>query len=251
MEKSISETGHYKNVANFSLLIKYITTLPRYNPARSALQPSALNAQHLACDATMKGLSQAEVAETAAITARYVPFLALPAQSTRIVSEFESLVPGSNVLGLARTLQAKMNGTRIGKDTAAAVPDAGKTEDAAAGEGKSISVSQRSFDAMLSHYEKLIQVLEQEPGYTSNTNELTIPGLRAHLAHLKALNDTAATATLNAVRMRARRQEDLYTPVVGLVPIAKSVKMAVLAVYKASSPEYKKAAAIPFRTLTK
>ncbi len=253
MAKSTSETGHYKNVANLQKLALYVQSLPKYNPARESLKVDNLLRQYNETDSIMEELKAAETAEARTSAERYTPFLQLTSFSTRVVAELESAVPDTNLAGLARGLLAKIRGTRIGKEQEAPEEHTatGPEEGQAPETGKQKSVSQRSYDALIDHFDKLIDVLEAEPNYRTNQPDLDLKALHTKLDQLSALNTAALQAANRANSRRNERQVALYTPVSGLVPTAMAVKGAVLSAYKAASPEYKKAASIAFRTLVK
>jgi len=249
---STSETGHYKNLSSFQELLLFIRILPKYNPARTALRTEGLQLQLDDATNTMTLLDRAEAAESAAIKARATPFTDLPSFATRVVAELEAAVPASTLLPAAKNILAKLYGKRIGKirpgtQASGTAPKEGETQEAP----RQISVSQRSFDATLDHFDKLTSILEAEPEYATNHEELKVGALRAKYHQLHDLNSKANNAILQANALRNERQLKLYAPVTGLVDTAKHVKKAVLSAYNANSPEYKKAASFSLRTLNK
>ena len=259
MSKTPNETGHYKNVANFKKLCSHLQSLPEYNPPRDALKPVQMLAQHDAAEQMMTSLHTATTAEKTAAKARAVRFTKLPRFTTRLLAEFEAAVPDAIGLAQARHHLAKIQGVRIGKKpkNAEAKP-ATETPVAATGEGtpaetqtpKSNSASQRSFDAVLDHFDKLLTVIEGEPGYQSARAEMQPIGLRTFWETAKQTNRTAVDANVVATRMRNLRNELLYKEVTGVIAVALAAKKSVLSVYEATSPEYKQVRGIRFRDLS-
>ena len=261
MANTPNETGHYKNVANFKKLCTHVQTFPKYNPARDALKVPTLLAQHDAAETMMTSLNTAETNEKKAAKERATAFYGFSEFATSIVSELESAVPDSHLIPQAHHILAKIRGTRILKlkeeSTTPLTTPTG--ESAADGSGTDTtddekmhrSVSQRSFDAVEDHLDKLVTVIEGEPAYQTGVPELQPNALRTYWDNLKQTNRTAFDAGVVLTNVRKLRTELLYQEVTGLVFIAKAVKKAVVGAYKTTSPEYKQISGIPFRDLSK
>lgn len=82
--------------------------------------------------------------------------------------------------------------------------------------------------------------------YNPNEDELKIANIKTYHAQLLACKDevTATQSKLNATRIQ--RNQLLYQPETGLVPIAKAVKQYVKSVYSRYAPEYKPFARLRF-----
>ena len=255
-----NETGHYKNVANFKKLCTHVQTFAKYNPAREVLKLPNLLAQHEAATTMMTSLNTAETNDKKAAKERAKAFYGFSEFATSIVSELESAVPDSHLIPQAHHILAKIRGTRIGKfkeepPTPPATPTdesaaAGNATDTPADEPNHRSVSQRSFDAIEDHLDKLVTVIEAEPAYVSGVPELQPVALRTYWDDLKQANRTAFDSGVVLTNMRKLRTELLYQDVTGLVPMARAVKKAVVGAYKTNSPEYKQISGISFRDLS-
>jgi hypothetical protein len=114
-----------------------------------------------------------------------------------------------------------------------------------------ISVSQLSYDSMIDHYSRLIDLLASVVAYTPNENELKIVGLNALLASMKAANTAHITATTNVNNARINRNVLLYKKGTGLLDVAQECKDYVKSLFGSKDPKYKQVSAIQFKRLVK
>ncbi len=87
-----------------------------------------------------------------------------------------------------------------------------------------ISTSQQSYDQQIQHLAGIISVLQTEPTYAPNENDLKIVTLIAKQADLTAKNSAVATAYTNVSNSRIARDTIIYGTDTGLFDIATEVK---------------------------
>jgi hypothetical protein len=109
-----------------------------------------------------------------------------------------------------------------------------------------ISTSQQSYDQQIQHLAGIISVLQTEPSYAPNENDLKIVTLTAKQTDLTAKNNAVATAYTNVSNSRIARDTNLYATTTGLFDIATEVKKYVKSVYGATSPQFAQIKGIEF-----
>jgi hypothetical protein len=114
-----------------------------------------------------------------------------------------------------------------------------------------ISSSHQSYDQLIQHFAGLISVLQSEPSYAPNENDLKITTLTAKQADMTAKNTALATAFTAISNSRIARDKVLYKDLTGLVPIATDVKKYIKSVFGASSAEYAQVKGIEFKKVKK
>ena len=171
------ETGHSKNVANFEDLISFCQGYgATYNPVNVNIKVPALQAKHIACVNAVQAVKVAKTAFDNSTNARELIFATLKKLSTRIVNALEATTAAAVTVDDAKTVNRKIQGRRAGK-----VPEepSGGSEGGSEPSVKSISVSQQSFDSLIDHFTKLIQIVSTEPAYLPNETDLKVVTLNA------------------------------------------------------------------------
>lgn len=249
---NFSEVGHAKNVANFEDLINRCTGFGiTYNPSLNAIKIANMNT--LRTNA-LTALANAVTAATAYINAvdnRETIFAPLKKMGTRVIAALRACGASDAVIKDALSINRKIQGKRakpikevdniqtqkmVDPNNPIPIPDV----------PVHVSVSQQSFDSMVEHYSKLIDLLSTVPAYNPNENELKVSGLTTLLNSMKASNTTAITATTNYINARLNRNTILYAKATGLVDVAMECKHYVKSVYGATSAQYKQVSAIKF-----
>jgi hypothetical protein len=241
---STSETGHAKNVANFDQLISSVSGFgATYNPSRTAIQLSSLQALSASARAALNGVSSAQADYSNAVAAREVKFQPLSKLATRILNAIKATDTTSSVDDNVKTLIRKIQGVK-------ATPKlTGEDKKALAAEGKEtkeISSSQLSFDSLLENFNKLIQLLVSIPQYAPNEEELKVITLTAQYNEMKTLNDTVVTTATALSNARIARNEVLYKENTGLVDIAADVKTYIKSLFGTSAPQFKQVSKLEF-----
>ena len=249
---NFSEVGHAKNVANFEDLINRCTGFGiSYNPSLNAIKIANMNTLRTNALTTLANAVSAYTAYSNAVDARQIIFDPLQKFATRVINALKASGVNDQVIKDALTINRKIQGKR-----AKPIKEVDNMQtQMVAGPNPipvdpnvpvNISVSQLSFDSMVEHYSKLINLLTTVPAYNPNENELKIVGLNTLLTSMNASNTAAITATTNFINSRIARNTLLYANVAGLVTVAQECKAYVKSVYGATSAQYKSVSVIKF-----
>lgn len=242
-----TETGHAKNVANFDVLISFITSYgTEYNPSKTSIKIPAL--QSLSADAktAISEVHAALSANSKAITAREASFEPLGKLVTRVLNALNATDTTPQVDDNARTLVRKIQGKR------ATPKKTDEEKDALAAEGiivKEISASQMGHDNRLDNLDKLVKLLESIELYAPNEEDLKISGLTKLLTDLTAKNTAVVASTTHLSNSRVLRNGILYKTDSGVVDIALAVKHYIKSLYGTTSPQYKQVGRLGFKTV--
>jgi hypothetical protein len=232
---STSETGHYKNIANFHQLYTVCLTLgTAYNPSNPLLGTTSLNTLHGNALGLYNTSITAKGPYTLAVNARQTEFLAMRQIATRVFHAFKA-TPSIDPL-LVTDLKSILDRIR-GERTSKALP---QTENA-------ISVSQQSYDMLYSHFSKLIALVMQVPTYSPNEIELQPTQLVTLQNQLLTRNQNTIQAALQFKAASIGRNDAIYAEPNGLVPVAKAVKSYIASAFGTSSEAYKLVKGITFR----
>ena len=236
---STSETGHAKNVANLQDLISFVTGYgATYNPTKNALKLPQLNALAIASQASLADVVTKNTAYNNKVNERVVAFSNLKALSTRLINALQTTDATTQKVADAKAFNKKLQGVRAKAVTTPPDPNAPAPT--------TISTSQQSYDQQIQHLAGIISVLQTEPSYAPNENDLKIVTLTAKQTDLTAKNIAVATAYTNVSNSRIARDTNLYATTTGLFDIATEVKKYIKSVYGATSPQFAQVKGIEF-----
>ncbi len=242
---STNETGHAKNVANFEDLISFCTGYgTAYNPSKVNIKLPALNTLFTNAKTVLQTVKSTKTIFDNGTNVREIGFEPFKKLCTRIVNALEATDASKQTVNDAKTINRKIQGKRADK----IVPPPPPTDPSAKViEDIHISVSQQSFDNLIDHFTKMIQLVSAEPLYNPNENDLKVVQLNTLLTSLKSANTAVITATTGYSNARISRDSILYATDTGLVDIAGEVKKYVKSVFGASSPQYKQISGLQFK----
>lgn len=251
---NFSEVGHAKNVANFEDLISRCVGFgATYNPFLTAIKIANMNTLKTTAQNALSTVISNTTAFKLAEDNREAIFEPLKAFATRIMAAMSACGVGDAIIKDAITINRKIQGRR-----AKPVKEVAKTESKTIDpnnplplDPKHISAMQLSYDSLIEHYSKLIDLLSSIPAYNPNEPELKVAGLNTLLASMKAANTAHINATTNAISARINRNELLYKKGTGLLDVAQECKDYVKSIYGVKSPKYKEVSAIQFKRLVK
>lgn len=250
---STSETGHAKNVANFEDLISFCKAYgTAYNPSREQIKLASLQALRNDAVTLLAQVKATKVTFDNATNARQLVFKPLRTTVTRLVNALAASGASKLTLADARVINRKLQGVKAPSTKAAEAKEGTETETttpAADPAPKSISVSQQSYDSLIDHLEKLIELAAQEPTFAPNEADINLDGLAVLLKTMKGTNTAVIDAYTMWSNTRIRRRETLYNALTGLVPVAQSVKLYIKSLYGASSPQYKQVSGLQYKII--
>lgn len=233
------ETGHAKNVANFEELVSFVTAYgTAYNPTKAAIKLPALTALVTQVKSDIANVTTKNVAYNNAVNTRATLFEPLRPLATRLLQALSITDATDQLMKDAKTINRKLQGKR-------AQPIAPST-DPNAPAPNTISASQQSYDQLIEHFSKLIELLKSETTYAPNETDLKTTALTTQLASLKTANANVTSAYTNVSNARIARDKSLYKTKSGLYDIAGDVKNYVKSLYGISSAEFKQISKIKF-----
>ena len=237
----VNETGHAVNVDNLLVLISICTGYGNtYNPSKSSITLTALNALHTNSRAALQEVNNNIVNYGNAINARRVLYDGIKPLATRLVNALQATDAPKAMIDDAKGFNRKIQGVRAQKIDANTAPDA-----------KNVSSSQQSFTQMVEHVSKLVALLASEPSYNPNETELKITTLNAFVANLYAANLSVTNAYTSITNSRIARNELLYNPTTGIHNFSLEVKNYVKSLFGATSPQYKQISGLKFTNPSK
>jgi len=248
---AIIETGHAKNVANFEDLISFCVGYgATYNPVNANKKVAALQTKQTAALAAIQTVKTTKTAYDNSTNAREIVFASIKKLSTRIVNALEATTATNQTIDDAKTVNRKIQGKRATSTSKVAAANAAAVVvPNVAPPVNTISVSQQSFDSLIDHFAKLIQVVSTEPAYLPNETELKAATLTTLLASLKTANTSVINANTAYSNARIARNTALYAPDTGLVDIAAEVKKYVKSIFGSTSPQFKQVSKLNFSSV--
>lgn len=244
--KSINENGHDRNAANFEDLISRCAGFgPTYNPSLNAIKIANMNTLRTAVLTILATEKSAETAHLLAEDNREIVFKPRKNFATRVMAALKACGASPEIIKDAQAINRKIQGHRAKRLKKAELRNTNNPVE------KTISVSQQSYDSIIEHYSKLIDLLSAISAYNPNEADLKISGLNTLLSTMKMVNTAHINATTNLLNARIARNEGLYKRVTGLLDIAQDCKDYVKSVYGAQHAKYKEVSSIQFKRLVK
>jgi hypothetical protein len=252
---STSEIGHAKNVANFEDLISFCLGYgATYNPTLNAIKVANMNALKASATTSLTSAVTAFTAFKNATNNREIVFEPVKKLTTKLMAALKACGATEQTVSDALTINHKIQGKRskltkadAGKNTVNAVVIPNDPPVEIPTDPKQISVSQQSYDSMVEHMEKLINLLSSITAYNPNENELKVATLNTLLTSMKTSNTAVINAYTTWSNARIVRNDLLYKKITGLVDIALECKSYVKSIFGASSSQYKQVSGLKFR----
>lgn len=222
---NIPETGHAKNAYNFQSLIAFCHGQGnRYNPSNNRLKMDQL--QLLGVSAFEK-LHQVQIKKEAFngyTNKRRKAFEDIKPFATKIINAFAASGVEKTILEEAKAINKRLQGVML-----KGIPATNSNETCA---------SQQSYDRKIEHFAALITLLENNPVYNPNEEELKITTLQSKLNCLQTHNEELFQSYRQYSQALQERNQLLYHPQNGLLQTVKEVKQYVKSVYGANSTQY-------------
>lgn len=247
------ETGHAKNVANFSKLITACTSYGSdYNPTSTKLKLTALQTLYTDSDKAVKKVDTDRKPYNLAIELRKTAYANL---NNTVQSALDALISCDDVpkgtIADAKTLVKKIKGTnrpaKTKTTTTPTTPDAPDAEPTAT----SYSTSRQSFDMRLANFNDLIALLDSTAEYIPNETENSISALITFATDLLTKNTAVNDSYPSYSQALNQRDILLYSSDTGLVDVSVKVKRYVDSVSKLSATQKKLATSLEFKKANK
>lgn len=241
---AFNETGHYKNVAHFDLLVGYVISFgANYQPTKEVMALASLQSLYQSANTKLTGVQGAKNNYSQKVGERAAIFKGTKRFATRTVANLSGTNVSRQTIANAKTINDKIQGIRA---TTPSISNPGNVNPTAT----THSVSRQSHDMLYDNFRDLVSVLAIADGYDTSHDEFTIPKLTLYSDTLKLSNQNVNNAVVQVTKSRLERDNILYAPEIGLVDIALQVKEYIKGLYGASSPEYKIINRIKFKNIT-
>ena len=241
---TFSEKGHAKNVANLGTLISAASGFGTgYNPSKPSITLPALNSLREEAQKSLVTLNTSYNNWSVAVEAQQTRFNGLNVLLTRVLNSVEASEVSPAVLNGVKALNKKLQGIRNRKPATSPSPDAAESQEA---KTPTSSTSRLSTDSRMENFEKLTQLLAEQPGYHPNEPDLQLSSLQALLSDFKTNNEAVKTTQMVLSNARISRNKLFYDRETGLVKVASDFKKYVKSVFGATSPEYKQVSDVEF-----
>jgi len=241
----MSETGHAKNVINFSKAISIVSGLgSAYNPNNPLIALTNLQTKLTALQNVFETVVPLDSAQTLAINERGAIFEPLPKLVTRISNAAAVSINDPLFADNLRTIVRKLQGRRAPEkpveETDPTNPEEPKQRN---------KTSQLGFDDRVANFFELITLLKTQGGYNPNEPELKITALETMLAEMATKNTNVVEATVAVQNARIVRNQVFYNKTDGVVALMDLVKKYVKSVFGATSPQYKQLSVLKFKKI--
>jgi|GEM_PF-2065510 len=248
--KTNSESGHARNVANLETLITHCITFgPQYNPTRTAMTIQGMQNILQLAHAEQQKVRTKKSAMDNLIDDRDHDFDLARKIYPRIIRTLEISGASDLTLAQAKAIHRKLTGRRKSE----AEPAENREPQELSNPGnlpatrRRNSVSQLSYDNVLENFASLIQLVTDEPVYATNEPDITVAGLNALLASMRAKHSAAKIGEAEYKEALRTRNQVIYTDGDSVCSLGRNVKKYVQVLYGPRSKEYKPLAGIQFR----
>lgn len=248
---NVYETGHGKNVANLLKFNQLLATFGgTYNPANPALTAGAFTTLYNTANTNLLNATTTWNTWKNATNNREIAFLPLDKLSTKLLGALESTSAPQQTIDDFNFLVRKIRGDakHVKEDVEnqiqalPAIPNPNPIPE----QDLSKSNSQRSFDNLLQHFQKMILLLQSVPSYSPNEVAYQVPTLQAQLTNLINLNNLANVSYANLKAARIARNLTFYAKDTGMLDRVKKSKAYIKSIFGSGSQQYLAATAIKF-----
>ncbi len=238
---STAETGHNKNVANFSSAYQILEEMGGlYNPSNANLKLTSLDPIKTNLSGVVTILNakkpiyknvvadrEAEIAKLSKLTTRSLSF----AQSCGI-----STTDQENLKSQAKKIRGDTKTKKVNPDTTPS---------------ETISTSQMSYDSRIANLDTFTSQLESHPEYIPNETDIQIVSLRAFHTTLKTLSTEVNSAGNALITARKNRNDILYNNPQNIITIIKEIKAYLKSLGTEGQPYLKALIKLKFKDLPK
>ncbi len=238
---STSETGHNKNVANFSSAYQILEEMGSlYNPSNANLKLQMLIPIKTELSGIITVLNDKKPVYRNVVADREVeiaPLSKLITQSFNFAKSLDiSVTDKENLQSQVKKIRGDVKAKVVNPETA---------------EGNSISTSQMSYDSRIANLDAYISQLASHPEYLPNETDIQIVNLKAYHLRLKTLSEEVNSAGNALITARKNRNDILYKNPKNVIQIIKDIKAYVKSLGAAGEPYYRALVKLKFIDLPK
>ena len=238
---SSSETGHNKNVANFSSAYQIFEEMGGlYNPSNGNLKLAILDPIKTNLSGVITVLNEKKPVYKNVVAERELEIAPLGKLTTRSLNFAKSCeistTDQENLQSQAKKIRGDSKAKVVNPDTA---------------EGDAISTSQMSYDSRIANLDTYTSQLESHPEYVPNETDIQIVSLRAYHQRLKTLSTEVNSAGNALITARKNRNDILYNNPQNIIQIIKEIKAYLKSLGTAGEPYLKALIKLKFKDLPK
>ena len=238
---STTETGHNKNVANFSTAYQIFEEMGSlYNPSNSNLQLANLAPIKVSLAGVISVLNDKKPIYKNAVADREIEIAPLGKITTRALNFAKSLnistTDKDNLASQAKKIRGDQKPKVVNPDTA---------------EGDAISTSQMSYDSRIANLETYTSQLASHPEYVPNETEIQIASLQTYHQRLTTLSGLVNSAGNALITARKNRNDILYFNDTNIIQLIKEIKAYLKSLGQAGEPYYKALVKLQFKDIKK
>ena len=234
---SSSETGHNKNVANFSTAYQVLEEMgPLYNPSNAKIQLVTLNPIRSSLQLVITELNNKKPIYKNAVAAREIAILPLGKLMTKSSNYSKSIDISStdkeNITNLAKKIRGDQKPRNLNPETT---------------ENEWVSTSQMSYDSRIANLDTYITQLESHPQYAPNETEIQIASFQTLHSTLVSLSSAVNSAGNTLITARKNRNEILYSNDTNVIQLVKDIKAYLKSLGDAGKPYYNAIVKLQFK----
>lgn len=238
---STSETGHNKNVANFSAAYQILEEMgTSYNPSNSNLTLANLKPKKVSLAATITVLNNKKPIYKNAVADREVAIAPLGNTMSKALNYSKSIdisdIDKENLASQVKKIRGDKKPKKVNPDTA---------------EEETISTSQMSYDNRIANLETITSQFASFPEYNPNETEIQIPTLQAYHLELTTLSSLVNSSGNAIITARKDRNQILYFDKHNIIQLMKEIKNYVKSLGDAAKPYYKALVKLKFTEIKK
>lgn len=240
-KKSVSETGHNKNVANFSKVYQILEEMDTlYNPSNPNITLVNLVPLRTQLQLVIKELNNKKPSYKNAVAGREEKIKGLNKLTTRTLNFAKSIAitdtDKENLISQAKKIRGDSKPKKINPDTA---------------EKESISTAQLSYDSRIANLETYIEQLASHELYNPNEEILQIESLKNYHEELSTLSSKVNKAGNALLTARENRNALLYNDETNVIQLMKDIKSYLKALGDSGKPYYKAIVKLKFTDFKK
>ena len=238
---STSETGHNKNVANFSSAYQILQEMGViYNPSNSNLLLANLQPKKVSLGTTITVLNDKKPIYKNAVADREVAIAPLGNRMSKALNYSKSIdisdTDKENLASQVKKIRGDKKPKKVNPDTA---------------EIETISTSQMSYDSRIANLETITSQFASYPEYIPNETEIQIPTLQAYHSELTTLSSLVNSAGNALITARKDRNQILYFDEHNIIQLIKDIKSYVKSLGEVATPYYKALVKLKFTDIKK
>ena len=234
---STSETGHNKNVANFSSAYQILQEMGTlYNPSNPKIQLTNLDPIRTTLQTVIAELNNKKPVYKNAVSAREIAIEPLSKLMTKALNYAKSLdistTDKENIASQAKKIRGDQKPKSVNPETS---------------ETEGISTSQLSYDSRIANLDTFATQLASYPQYEPNETELQIASLQSLHTNLTTLSTAVNTAGNALITARKNRNEVLYSNETNVIQLIKDIKAYLKSLGETGKPYYNAIVKLKFK----